>query len=141
MSLPKKKEFVRQLLAMCLNVSSLQVNFVLDPNAVPRPGRGARQKRPARDIVAAIRDTLPVENNGLGGFDSFNGPPPPACRAAAFRARRRGLRCCHAVARSFIRPPYPGRERCRADAPVSSRARRPFVQETLSIFGGEIVDE
>lgn len=30
MSLPKKKEFVRQLLAVCLNVSSLQVNFVLD---------------------------------------------------------------------------------------------------------------
>jgi hypothetical protein len=37
MSLPKKKEFVRQLLAMCLNVSSLQVNFVLAPNVQSDP--------------------------------------------------------------------------------------------------------
>jgi hypothetical protein len=124
---------------MCLNVSSLQVNFVLDPNAVPAPRPGARaKKRPERDIVAAIRDTPPVENNGLGGFDSFNGPPPPAAAPPRFAP---GVVASAAAAPPRVRSSAPAANGA-APTPLSHPALEdPFVQETLSIFGGEIVDE
>ncbi len=141
MSLPKKKEFVRQLLAVCLNVSSLQVNFVLDPNAVPAPLASARgKKRPERDIVAAIRDTPPppAENDGFNGFDSFGASPPPAAAPPRFAP---GVVSSAPFSRSSAPPASAANGVPLTPLPSHPALEDPFVQETLSIFGGEIVDE
>ncbi len=134
MSFPKKQEFVRKLLARCLDVDNVRVNFVLDTTvSPPKPTRRPRASR-ERDLVAALDQPPPSD-----GFDELVTPrayPAPSAFAPAPPGREK---------RAAPEAPAPSHTASGADdAASAARAaamNEPLVQEALSIFGGEIVDD
>jgi DNA polymerase-3 subunit gamma/tau len=135
MSLPKKQEFVRRLLARSLGLDSdtVPVRFALDPHAGAAPQRSiAREKvrlDPGQRLDAHLRGTASAEPDPQTPSAAPPFTPTPAPRAAE------------------PRPPRPTPAPDRPDAAAAARARNttalaePLVQEALSVFGGDVVDD
>lgn len=134
MSLPKKQEFVRKLLARTLGIDSVSLHYSLDPNAVAPPKPGPRNKvRRERDLVAAL-DAPPLP---IDGAPAPAAPPPsifaaPAAPARSLPATVNGAGDSHAS---------DAPEAKTKTSPHAAALEDPFVQEALSIFGGEIVGD
>jgi len=149
MSEPAKREFVRKLLARNLGAEKVAVRFVLS-NDVPPPPRPDTRKKGKRDPLDAL-DTLDILAEEAGSAAPplaqapTNGFPEPATRRAAVQVASIPVR------KDAVSPWPPEEEPDTASAPVSSDGKRspkieaalenPLVQETLSIFGGEVVSD
>lgn len=171
---PEKKEFVRKLLALCLEARSLAVRFEMDEGVAPLPSSASRQKKaPARDPLAELEMGLSSGTEPDDGFGSRksgsggnNGAPPPVPASFAPAAPKFGSA---RPENEMAAPPasFPTdfssgggdgsgaagrRGRSNTAAPVAvagaeeasataAAMEDPLVQETLSIFGGEIVND
>jgi DNA polymerase-3 subunit gamma/tau len=162
MNQPKSNEFVRELLKRCLGAKHLIVHFRLDDNVAPAPARKTTTKKKVeRDPIKAL-DFLEEPGSPGGGKedDVFGGggngkgyaaheapssytAPPPAPRPEPAPPRRdysgeRGI----ATYADDAAPASPAL--ATSTAAPGTEARRvaaldvPLVQETLSVFGGEI---
>jgi DNA polymerase III delta subunit len=165
MNEPKKLEFVRKLLARCLDVPSVTVRFVLDdhaPAAPVRPRGSGDRKAIKRDPVAALEEMTAGEapTPVLDSTDAFGGGwggGADAPRAATPVASRAASPVTAAVKpasaapqgenpRDGDREPQRTSEGAGATAEGTRRWKsamleNPLVQETLQVFGGEIIEE
>jgi DNA polymerase-3 subunit gamma/tau len=186
MNEPSKLQFVRKLLARCLNIENVVARFVLDENVAPAPvrARSGEKKALKRDPLAELLalDTVPeipsAPSDGFGG-DSWASLPPPAQipvppQPKAVYEQPVIVRDDFSTARNAEPDPsrsgrsssgsnggsgtggdrsvslaagYTAVDNGNSKSDAAAEARRavalenPLVQETLQIFGGEIVDE
>jgi hypothetical protein len=150
LSEPKKKEFVRKLLARNLGAEKVAVRFTLSDD-VPPPPRPDTRKKGKRDPLAAL------ESLDLLAEEAGSGAPPPLAPAPTNgfsepAPRRAAVRVAPGPDRREVPAPWPSEEEPDAmSAPLSGDGKRspkieaalenPLVQETLSIFGGEVVSD
>jgi len=146
----KKKEFVRKLLARNLGAEKVAVRFILSDD-VPPPPRPDTGKKGKRDPLAAL-DTLDIlaEEADSGVPSSLAQAPTNGFSESA--TRRAAVRVAPGSARQEAAASWPIEEEPDAmSALVSGDGKRspkieaalenPLVQETLSIFGGEVVSD
>ena len=147
MSLPSQQKFVRELLARCLGVDSIQVNYALDINAPPRPPAAPRTKvRRERDLTAVMDGVFADQSSGhVEPVDYFAAPAPasftaPAAAPPRPSARTEPAQPTPSSAAAVVNNKSDSRPA--ASAPAHAAALEdPLVQEALSIFGGELMDE
>ena len=146
MSMPKQQEFVRKLLARCLGVDSVQVRYVLNAQAPvppPAPRGGTARRGDLLDSLDALDEAPPMMHDG---FDEPSAPPPaPPSRFAAAPAAPPLVPASRPapepVKNAGAPSGSPAANGSKAEAARAAALEDPLVQEALSIFGGEIVND
>ncbi len=152
MSMPTQQKFVRELLARCLGIDSVQVSYALNTNAPPPPIAAPRTKvRRERDLTAAMDgvfadDGMAADHSEPVGASAFTAPPasafavpgspPPPPRPSA-RPEPTAQAAPPMVATAAVTD----KAESYSAPPHAAALEDPLVQEALSIFGGELVNE
>ncbi len=189
MNSPKALEFVRKLLARCLEVEKLPLRFVLAGDAPPPPKKVTEKKREQYDALSALdkiagephtpaREHAPHEHAGREtgyGYTPSSAPVPPPLPPVVPRnapsdssgivirpsspfagvapkfdplgqparsvSATRDVRETGATGTSGYTNPYKPKEveRATGNDRYAEALADPFVQDTLSVFGGDLL--
>jgi hypothetical protein len=181
MNTPKALEFVRKLLARCLNVEKLPLRFVLAGDAPPPPKKTPEKKREQYDPLSALdrinkeepghapRPTgygytpppapvpppLPTSPRGASSEDGFDvrssspfaGITPkfdPLSPSPSVQTSRPNPPNVRETAPSGYNHPYKpptsnAQEQATGNDRYGEALADPFVQDTLSVFGGDLL--
>ena len=150
MNAPKQQEFVRKLLAKVLapDLGSVPVRFVLDENVPPPPQRAVARQTVRRDPLAQIEDLKQehLRNDDVPAPAPWT--PPVVQKSGVSRPAERPENAPRPrFGASEPAPPPDLGERAESGALAAPGSRKaqalaePLVQDILSTFGGELIEE